>query len=128
MTNDLYNYAPFFERIIVRVFEICLKEHIYICELRHIVGFAFDDKRNSIEIDKELEIFDRSLKKIQKREPLFACKIIICGLKILGKDHVQKEIDDCRDGMANAAHSYLVAGYDMVNEEDTTPEIQEFAQ
>jgi len=44
MTNDLYNYAPFFERIIMKVFNVCIEENIYICELRHIFGFVFDDE------------------------------------------------------------------------------------
>lgn len=33
MTNDLYNYAPFFERIIMKVFNVCIEENIFICEL-----------------------------------------------------------------------------------------------
>ncbi len=60
--------------------------------------------------------------------PEFQCKIIICGLKILGKDHVQKQIDDMIEGMKIEEYSYLIAAYDMVNEEDTTAPIQDFAQ
>jgi len=101
MTNDLYNYAPFFERIVMKIFETCVEEHIYICELRHIVGFVFDDQRNSIDLEKEMEIFDRCIKNIQKTVPNFACKIIICGLKALGKEHVQREIDDTLEGLQN---------------------------
>ncbi len=128
MTNDLYNYAPFFERIVTKIFEEAIAEHIYIVELRHIVGFVFDDQRNSIEVRKELEIFDRCVQKIRKSCPIFECKIIICGLKIIGKDHVQKQIDDTHEGMHIEDYKYLIAGYDMVNEEDTTPPIQEFVE
>ena len=128
MTNDLYNYAPFFERIVMKIFDEAIAEHIYIVELRHIVGFVFDDNRNSIEVRKELEIFHRCVQKIKKAVPLFECKIIICGLKVLGKDHVQKQIDDTLEGKHIEDYKYLIAGYDMVNEEDTTPTIQDFAE
>jgi adenosine deaminase CECR1 len=60
--------------------------------------------------------------------PNFECKLIICGLKIIGKDHIQKEIDYTMEAMDMPEYKYLIAGYDMVNEEDTTPPIEEFAQ
>lgn len=64
---------------------------------------------------------------MQVKYPLFQCKIIICGLKILGKDHVQGQIDDMIEAQSIEEFKYLIAAYDMVNEEDTTPAIQEFA-
>jgi len=71
MTNDLYNYAPFFERIVTKVFNVCIDENIFICELRHIFGFVFDDDWKSIKVRGELEIFDRCLKETQVKHPLF---------------------------------------------------------
>jgi len=126
MTNDLYNYAPFFEKIVMKVFEICVDENVFICELRHIFGFVFDDNRNSLSVRTELEIFDRSVQKMKSQYGLFDAKIIGCGLKALGKEHVQKEIDDTIEGFSIEELKYLVAGYDMVNEEDTTPPIEDF--
>jgi hypothetical protein len=70
-TNDLYNYAPFFERITMRIFKTCIEENIYIVELRHIFGFVFDDDRKAIEVKGELEIFDKCLKAIQVNYPIF---------------------------------------------------------
>ena len=127
MTNDLYNYAPFFERIVMKVFNVCVDENIFICELRHIFGFVFDDERKSIKVRGELEIYDRCVKEMQIKHPLFQCKIIICGLKILGKEHVQGQIDDMMEAQTLEDYKYLISAYDMVNEEDTTPAIQEFA-
>jgi hypothetical protein len=72
----------------MRVFKVCIEENIQIVELRHIFGFVFNDERNSIEAKAELEIFDRCVKAIRVNYPNFECKIIICGLKVLGKDHV----------------------------------------
>lgn len=71
MTNDLYNYAPFFEWIVLKVFNVCIDENIFICELRHIFGFVFDDERKSIKVRGELEIFDKCVKEIQVKYPLF---------------------------------------------------------
>lgn len=47
----------------------------------------------------------------------------MCGLKILGKDHVQGQIDDMMEAQDMQDLKYLIAAYDMVNEEDTTPPI-----
>jgi len=112
----------------MRIFKTCIEENIYIVELRHIFGFVFDDDRKAIEVKGELEIFDKCLKAIQVNYPIFWCKIITCGLKVLGKDHIQKQIDDMIEGKGMEDYKYLLAAYDMVNEEDTTPGIQEFAQ
>jgi len=128
MTNDLYNYAPFFEKIVMKIFEICVAENIFICELRHIFGFVFDDDRQSLPVENELKIFHKCVQKMKAQHGLFDCKIIACGLKALGKDHCQKEIDDTHEAFTLEDYKYLVAGYDMVNEEDTTPPIEDFAQ
>ena len=50
-------------------------------------------------------------------------KLIACGLKVLGKGHVQSQIDAVFD---SRKYSEMVVGFDMVNEEDFTPEIDEF--
>lgn len=71
MTNDLYNYVEFFERIVMKVFQVCVEENIFIVELRHIFGFVFDDDWKSIKVRGELEIFDRCIKEMQTKHPLF---------------------------------------------------------
>jgi len=50
-------------------------------------------------------------------------KLIICGLKIVGKTHVRSMIQNIADGHK---YSKLIAGFDLVNEEDYTPSILEF--
>jgi hypothetical protein len=50
-------------------------------------------------------------------------KIIACGLKVLGKGHIQTQIDAVFDGRKL---SNMVIGFDMVNEEDFTPAIDTF--
>lgn len=111
----------------MKVFQVCIDENVFIVELRHIFGFVFDDERNAIEVKGELEIYDKCVKAMQATYPQFTCKIIICGLKILGKEHVQMQIDGMIEGMGYEGLKYLIAAYDMVNEEDTTQPIQHFA-
>jgi adenosine deaminase CECR1 len=49
--------------------------------------------------------------------------IIACGLKIVGKEHCQSQIDAYFNGQKIAPE--LVIGYDMVCEEDFTPTIED---
>jgi len=52
------------------------------------------------------------------------------GLKIVGEPHIQKMLNHIREG-SNCDDPRLVeliSGFDLVNEEDFTPEISEFAQ
>lgn len=50
-------------------------------------------------------------------------KLIICGLKIVGKPHVRKMIQSLIEGHK---YSNLIAGFDLANDEDFTPSILEY--
>jgi len=58
LTNHLYNYADFFERIIYRSSKNYVKEMVTIVEYRHIFGFLFDEE-GPLSVERELEIFYR---------------------------------------------------------------------
>jgi hypothetical protein len=60
---------------------------------------------------------------IKEDIPYFELKLIITGLKIVGKPHVNKMIQSIIEGRT---YGDLIAGFDMVNEEDFTPPILEF--
>jgi hypothetical protein len=96
---------------------------VFVCELRHIFGFVIDDDGNSVGVQEELKIFHRVLEKINRDYPLFKCRLIICGLKIIGKDHIIKMCEGTQEGLK---YSDLIAGFDMVNEEDYCEPILEF--
>jgi adenosine deaminase CECR1 len=53
----------------------------------------------------------------------FSLRLVITGLKIVGKSHITKMIDTICEGRA---YTDLIAGFDMVNEEDVTPPILTF--
>lgn len=122
MTYELYNYAQFFEMIMYRVCKNLIKQCVTVVEFKHIFGMVFDDD-GILSLERELAIFDKMQKLIQNLFPLFKMKIIACGLKIVGKDHIQTQIDACFEA---PKYSDLVVGFDMVNEEDFTPDIDHF--
>ena len=64
LTGALYNYAPFFEKILYRVTKDYIKEICTIIEYRHILGCLFDDDGNPLSIEKEMEIFENMQKHI----------------------------------------------------------------
>lgn len=65
-----------------------MNELVTVVEYRHIMGCVFDDDGKTISLDEELAIFDRCVNSIQTRYPLFRMRLIICGLKMFGKDHI----------------------------------------
>ena len=120
---DLYNYYEFFEKIIAKVCIVFIKQNVFALELRHIFGMVIDDEGKQIPLEEEIEIFHRVFKKIKQDYPLFNCKLIVCGLKIVGKDHIEKMIQGITDGIKITK---IIAGFDMVNEEDFCAPIKDF--
>lgn len=68
-------------------------------------------------------IFNDTLTAIKKLYPYFELRIIITGLKLIGRPHIDLMLKDLIEGRK---YSNLIAGFDMVNEEDFTPPILEF--
>ena len=85
---NLYHYKPFFERILYRVTRNFVDEMVTVVEYRHIIGGVFDDDGNVIPLSEELAIFADCVKNVQVRFPLFRMRLIICGLKMFGKNHI----------------------------------------
>jgi len=50
-------------------------------------------------------------------------KIVASGLKILGKDHIQSQLDAY---LESKQYSEICVAFDMVNEEDFTPTMEFF--
>jgi len=53
----------------------------------------FDEERQPLGLARELEIIDEVVKEIKKDIPYFELRLVITGLKIVGKSHVQKMIE-----------------------------------
>ena len=120
---DLGKYYKFFKLLLKEVLQQCVSQNVFVVELRHIFGMLFDDDRNLIGLEKELELIQEIVNDIKKDYPYFELSLIITGLKIVGKSHIVKMITQIIEGKK---YSDLIAGFDMVNEEDVTPPILEF--
>jgi len=115
LTNDLYNYYEFFKKILYRVSKDLTRELVTVIEYRHIFGCLFDDDHKPIPLEEEIGYFKQCEHIIRQQFPLFRIKIIVCGLKIVGKTHIQAMLDAYleADKLTN-----MISGFDMVNEEE----------
>ena len=110
--------------------ERCINQNVFIVEFRHISGMLFGDDKKAISLLEELRIIRAVIDDLQKTTPHFEFKLVLTGLKIVGKKHIDQMLQDIKDG-ANEKDkriAELIAGFDMVNEEDYTPEIGDFAK
>ena len=92
--------------------------------MRHTTGCLFDDKKKPIPLLDELAIINEIIEENKKKVPYFAMTLILTTYKLAGHPHVTKILDHIR--IARGKYPDLVVGYDMVNEEEYTPQIQEF--
>lgn len=122
--NDLGKYYKFFQRNLRRTLQSCLDQNIFVVELRHISGILFDDNKQSIPFAEELKIISDIVDEMKKQVPYFELKLIITGLKIVGHKHVAKMMSHIEEGRKLGN---LITGFDLVNEEDFTDHIGEFA-
>mmetsp|Transcript_1305 Transcript_1305/g.1403 ORF Transcript_1305/g.1403 Transcript_1305/m.1403 type:complete len:185 (+) Transcript_1305:664-1218(+) len=100
-----------------------IQEKCYLVEFKHIFGCLIDDTHQTVELSEEVKIFEDCLKAIREEEPAFQFKLVVCGLKILGDEHVISELKACVKALKDTS---IISGYDLVNEEDTTPAIKTF--
>ena len=127
--GQLGKFIPFFKELIKTALERCINQNVFIVEFRHISGMLFDDEMKGISLLEELKIIRAVIDDLQKTTPHFEFKLVLTGLKIVGKKHIDQMLQDIKDG-ANEKDkriAELIAGFDMVNEEDYTPEIGDFA-
>ena len=101
-------------------------------EYRHISGMLFRDDKKQVDFIDELRII-RSVVDELKSVPgceHFELRLILTGLKIVGKSHIEKMLNHIKIGSKceDKKLAELVVGFDMVNEEDFTPEISTFAE
>eukprot|EP00352_Strombidinopsis_acuminata_P001978 CAMPEP_0176402914 /NCGR_PEP_ID=MMETSP0126-20121128/49670_1 /TAXON_ID=141414 ORGANISM="Strombidinopsis acuminatum, Strain SPMC142" /NCGR_SAMPLE_ID=MMETSP0126 /ASSEMBLY_ACC=CAM_ASM_000229 /LENGTH=305 /DNA_ID=CAMNT_0017780839 /DNA_START=120 /DNA_END=1037 /DNA_ORIENTATION=- len=124
MVTDLGKYYKFFRILLEDTMRSCIKQNVFIVELRHISGSLYDDERKPLSFEYELDLIQEVLDEVKKDHPNFDLKLCITGLKLIGHPHVKLMLDHVKRGMTSGN---LVVGFDMVNEEEFTSEISEFA-
>ena len=92
----------------------------------------FDDDKKPLTFKEELKIIREVIDELQNansHQP-FYFKLILTGLKIVGKTHIEKMLRHIEEGtnLEDKRLAELISGFDMVNEEDYTPEISTFAE
>lgn len=128
--GELGKFIPFFKELLKSALERCIDQNVFIVEYRHISGMLFGDDKKYVPFIEELRIIRAVIDELQVKTPHFEFRLILTGLKIVGKKHIQKMLDHIAIGSNSDDKrlAELIAGFDMVNEEDFTPEIAEFAE
>jgi len=119
--GDLCKYVKFFKILLKSTLVACAKQNIFVVELRHTTGSLFDDNRNTVDVVDELGIIEEIAQEIRAEYPLFRVMLIFTCYKIIGTSHAKKILGHVHK--ANRKYPHLVAGFDLVNEEDFTPQI-----
>lgn len=133
--GGLAKFRPFFERLLRSSIEACVKQNIFVVELRHTTGCLFDrsalsdeaklnDKKETVPLLDELEMIQNIINDVKKTTPHFEMTLILTSYKMVGQAHVTKILNHIKVGKER--YPDLVVGYDMVNEEEFTPLISEF--
>lgn len=131
----LAKYRPFFERLLRANIEACIEQNIFIVELRHTTGCLFDrqegvqepkikETKMTMPLLDELAMIQGIIDEVKQRVPHFEMTLILTSYKMVGQSHVDKVLNHIRIGKER--YPNLIVGYDMVNEEDYTPEISKF--
>ena len=104
-------------------------------ELRHTSGCLFDRQTNvngpslkevkeTMPLLDELAMIQGIIDEVKQRVPHFEMTLILTSYKMVGQAHVNKILNHIRIGKER--YPNLIAGYDMVNEEEYTPTISKF--
>jgi hypothetical protein len=128
--GELGKFVPYFKELMKTALQRCIDQNVFIVEFRHISGMLFDEDKKAVSFMEELKIIRAIIDELQKATPHFEFKLILTGLKIVGKSHIETMLQDIAEGASadDKRISELIAGFDMVNEEDFTPEIGTFAE
>lgn len=86
--GELGKFYPFFKELTKTALESCIKQNVYIVEYRHISGMIFDENRQQMPFIEELRIIRGIVDELKKTTPHFEFKMILTGLKIVGKKHI----------------------------------------
>ena len=91
---------------------------------------VYDDNKNPIPFIEELKILRSIVDDLQKTTPHFDFRLIFTGLKAAGEKHILKMMEHMKVGSSNPSSdlSSLISGFDLVNEEEKSPEISTFAE
>lgn len=93
--------------------------------MRHITGNLFDENKQKIPLLEELQMWKEIYHELLEEYPFFQFKMIISGHKWYGKKHVDLMLEHIKQitGSSDPWISEFICGFDLINEEDITPQI-----
>lgn len=119
--GGLGKYAPFFRKLLKASLLDTLAQNILIVEFRHTTGSLFNELKQKLTLEEELELIVAVRDEVKKDHPDFELSMILVSYKLVSNPEalVNKILDHIR--IAKEKYPGLVAGFDMVNEEDYSP-------
>ena len=125
MTNSLFCYDEFFERILHKVCREYVRELVTVMEFKHELGTLYNQNGDKLSIKQELAIFHRVERAIKQVYGLVEIRIIVTGVKHHGTVYMKNQLDALieADNMTD-----MIAGFDMSNEEDQSPPIDDYLE
>jgi len=123
LTSSLVNYKKFYREGVLAICQNAIDENVSLVEMRFSSGKIFDDNLQKLSLDEEFSIYYSVLNEVRQRAPYFQLRVIITSPKTPGGEAAAQQLKN---------YQYLkqrydiVSGFDLVNEEDTTPPISDF--
>lgn len=125
LTSKLVHYEPFYKKGLLATCQNAVDENVSIVEIRHGAGAIFNQEGEKLSLDDEFAIYYSVIDEIRKQEPNFELRIIISSLKSGGHPTVHEQLENYKYAKK---HFDISSGFDLVQEEDTTPQIYEFVE
>lgn len=117
LTSGLFKYSVYYREGLLEICKLALQEGIFIVELRKSAGGLLD-----VDLDGEMHLYQSVLDEMKTMDPDFELTLIITS----GKTNDQSAIEQLSNyNYARKRYSF-VAGFDLVNEEDTSLPIYHF--
>ena len=97
-----------------------------VVEFRHTTGSLFDEEKKKLSLPEELELIVQVRDEVKQQYPDFELSLILVSYKLVSNPEalVSKILDHIR--IAKEKYPGLIAGFDMVNEEDYSPGLEKF--
>lgn len=114
---QLVTYRPFFKKYYKRTFNNAVIDGISHLEIRFIFGELFDKNQNKYPVIQTLSDINTVYLDFKKDHPEFSLKLIYTSFKFFDLQQIKKEISTAFD--FKIKYPELIAGFDIVAEEDT---------
>eukprot|EP00742_Colponemidia_sp_Colp-10_P001354 GILJ01001457.1.p1 GENE.GILJ01001457.1~~GILJ01001457.1.p1 ORF type:complete len:483 (+),score=86.92 GILJ01001457.1:51-1499(+) len=111
------NMIEYFPKYMLEAILSMARDNVNHLELRHVFGLVFDLEKGFLSEEEEMDLLVKVIHQAQTMHPDLSIRVIYCGLRVFDKEVIRRNLQTAK-GMA-AKYPQLVAGFDLVGEEDT---------